>query len=196
VSVTDAPRCKHCGRLAVYRGDLCRFHGAGSNTRARAQAARGFIEEQLSRPDSELATAHRMLVEATPSNPYLALLEQVRSLRAWLALLESQLTDDDVRQSTPRWLAYERLNQLLHKAAKYAADAHVAERYVQLSELQGALLYRVLDLALATVARQFGWDQQARQAFAQAFGPALRAAFETQTALPPPTTVEREGARR
>jgi hypothetical protein len=195
VSLTDAPKCRHCNRAAVYCGDLCRYHGAGQNSRSRAQFARAWIEDQLQRPESELARTHRNLVGDTRSDPYLALLEQVRSLKAWLEVVESQLTDEDVRQVTPRWLAYERLNQLLHKAAKYAADAHVAERHVQLAELQGALLYRVLDLALATVAQQLGWDQQERQAFAQAFGPALRAAFETQTALPPPTTVEREGAR-
>lgn len=116
-------------------------------------------------------------------NPYTALLDEVQWRAGHVAWVRDRLqgmdpdelwvTDDrgNLRDS-PTLKRYDKERELLDRACKLAIDAGIAERYVQLAELQGATLYRLLNRALDEV----GVTAQQRQLF----GAALRRAFELE----------------
>lgn len=182
----EASRCTasgragaRCKRPALYGSGVCALHGAGAPQVRRAQAER-WLREQFDRPDSQLARWHRELCDTQSVNPYVALLH-LNSACHWLAqVLAAQLTDEDYRGPTPAFLAYERALDRAARVAKLCVDAQIAERYVNLAELQGEDLHQLLTAALDGVPSLTA-DQR------QEFGAALRVAFEakhlTQRAL-------------
>lgn len=153
---------------------------------SRSQQARCWIERQYKNEGSELARTARQLAVGSTVNPFTALLETVQSLAAWKLVIESQLTDDDVRDVTPTYLAFERVVERLGKFCKYAIDAGIAERTVQLAELQGTVLYRAITHALDAATAQSRLSPEQLAAFKAAFAPALRAGFEAERVPRPP----------
>lgn len=137
-------------------------------------------------PQDAVVGAARTYGAKLAVNPYTALLDEVQWRAGHVAWLRDRLQgmapedlwvlDDrgNVRDShTLR--RYDKERELLDRACKLAIDAGVAERYVQLAELQGAALHRLLTRALDEV----GVSAEQRQAF----GAALRHAFEAERAL-------------
>jgi hypothetical protein len=134
-------------------------------------------------PDVLLVGAARTYGAKLPINPYTGLLDEVQWRAGHVAWLRDRLqglspdelwvTDDrgNLRDS-PTLRRYDKERELFDRACKLAIDAGIAERYVQLAELQGATLYRLLHRALDEV----GADAELRRAF----GAALRRAFELE----------------
>lgn len=116
-------------------------------------------------------------------NPYTALLDEVQWRAGHVAWLRDRLQatapdelwvldDRGNLRDAPVLRRYDKERELLDRACKLSIDAGIAERYVQLAELQGATLYRLLNRALDEV----GVNPTQRQAF----GAALRRAFELE----------------
>lgn len=116
-------------------------------------------------------------------NPYTALLDEVQWRAGHVAWLRDRLQgmtpeelwvldDRGNLRDAPTLRRYDKERELLDRSCKLAIDAGIAERYVQLAELQGATLYRLLNRALDEV----GVSVEQRQRF----GVALRRAFELE----------------
>lgn len=134
-------------------------------------------------PEDAVVGAARTYGKRLPVNPYTALLDEVQWRAGHVAWLRDRLqgldpdelwvVDDrgNLRDS-PTLRRYDKERELLDRACKLAIDAGIAERYVQLAELQGATLYRLLNRALDEVGVT---PEQRRE-----FGAALRRAFEAE----------------
>lgn len=139
--------------------------------------------EPLSFPDDAVIANAKTYGRKLHVNPYTALLDEVQWRAghvAWLRdrlqlLLPDELWVLDDRgnwRDSPTLRRYDKERELLDRSCKLAIDAGIAERYVQLAELQGATLYRLLNRALDEV----GVTAELRQRF----GAALRHAFELE----------------
>ena len=136
---------------------------------------RKFWEMHARYNSSDLVKQHRELCRTSPVDPYRLLQELATSTYWWLRLLEATLTEEDVDTSSLRYRAYERAVTRAAQVAKLCGDLGVAERHVQLSELQGATNYRLLTDAFDLVPSIT--PEQRRE-----WGAALRVAFERQAA--------------
>lgn len=142
-------------------------------------------------PRDAVIAAAKTYGERLRVNPYTALLEEVQWRAGHVAAIRERLgqgqwddlfvTDaDGVEHASGLLKRYDQERLHLDRACKLAIDAGIAERYVQLAELQGATLHRVLSRALDAATREAGITGQALEAFRRAFGPALRLAFEQE----------------
>jgi hypothetical protein len=114
-------------------------------------------------------------------NPYSALLEEVQWRAGHVQALREQLSaytdaeqlfyysEDGVAREVPLLRRYDKERELLDRVCKLAISAGIAERYVQLAELQGATLFRVMGRAFDEM--ELTAEQRQR------FGPALRRAL-------------------
>lgn len=132
-------------------------------------------------------------------NPYSALLDEVQWRAGHVAALRDRLADitdidqltyyDDngVARDVSVLRRYDRERELLDRVCKLAISAGIAERYVQLAELQGATLARVMNRALDKV----GLSAEQRRIL----GPALRDAIAEEQRLQAEATGTVELAR-
>jgi hypothetical protein len=138
---------------------------------------------EIEQARAELVRESRVYSRRRDVNPYVALLDEVKwraghvaSLRAKLAfMVEDELFVIDhngnlVDSALVR--RYDKERTLLDRACKLAIDAGVAERYVQLAELQGGALFRVLEQAFGDPLVALTDEQR------QQLGPALERAFQ------------------
>lgn len=140
----------------------------------------------------ELRQSARTYGERLRVNPYTALLEEVQWRAGHVAAIRDKLSvgswedlftiDPMTMDEQPSALLkrYDAERTHLDRACKLAIDAGIAERYVQLAELQGAVLYRVLTKALDAATARAGLSPAQLESFKTAFAPALRAAFEQE----------------
>jgi hypothetical protein len=153
--------------------------------------------------DAALQGSARVYGSRLQVNPYRALLEEVQWRAGHVAWLRDELAERgyagltqlnaDGEELPSIWLKrYDEERRHLDRACKLAIDAGIAERYVQLAELQGQVLHRALRSALETSAKELGWTPDETQAFAASFGGAFRRALEAEStpavaapALPP-----------
>lgn len=124
-------------------------------------------------------------------NPYTALLEEVQWRAGHVAALRDRIaaggwedlytiTEEGDQRVGFLLQRYDAERVHLDRACKLAIDAGIAERYVQLAELQGAVLYRVLAKALDAATLASGLSGEMLDKFKAAFAPALREAFEAE----------------
>lgn len=123
-------------------------------------------------------------------NPYTALLNEVQHRAGHVAWLREQvqttlqtntvgdqdsmfvIDDHGVHRDNPLLKRYDRERDRLDRACKMAIDAGIAERYVQLAELQGQTLFRVME----AVHLKIGLTMEQKAAFL----PALREAIAVE----------------
>lgn len=167
--------------------------------------------EPASFPQDAVVANARTYGQKLHVNPYTALLDEVQWRAGHVSWLRDRLQslhpdelwvldDRGNLRDSPTLRRYDKERELLDRSCKLAIDAGIAERYVQLAELQGATLYRILNRALDEVGVSADQRQQ--------FGAALRKAFELErqesgrytlvteaTAAEVPATVPPRGAR-
>lgn len=139
-------------------------------------------------PRDALVGAARTYGARLAVNPYTGLLDEVQWRAGHVAWLRDRLQGlapdelwvvDDRGQlrDSPTLRRYDKERELFDRACKLAIEAGIAERYVQLAELQGATLHRLLTRTLdelEATARDLPPDLRQR------FGAALRRAFEAE----------------
>lgn len=126
-------------------------------------------------------------------NPYTALLAEVQYRAGHVAWLRDEIqanlgpermflfNKQGDPHDHPLLTRYDRERDRLDRVCKMAIDAGIAERYVQLAELQGQTLFRVMERVHAAIGLT---DEQKR-----AFLPALREAVALEEAAAVPTDV-------
>lgn len=137
-----------------------------------------------------------------PVNPYRALLDEVQWRAGHVAWLREELqregydsltvVDHQGNRVESVWLKrYDIERRHLDRACRLAIDAGIAERYVQLAELQGQTLYSSLRSALDQTFTELGLTAADQERFASVFGAAFRSALEAESRGPTrPPTVE------
>lgn len=132
---------------------------------------------------AELVRESRVYSRRRDVNPYVALLDEVKwraghvaAIRAKLAYMhegELFVTDHNGNLVDAALVRrYDKERTLLDRACKLAIDAGVAERYVQLAELQGGAMFRILEQAFSDPLVALTDDQRNQ------LGPALERAFQ------------------
>lgn len=125
-------------------------------------------------------------------NPYTALLTEVQYRAGHTAWIRDQITatltldtmfefTENGRVDHPLLRRYDRERDRFDRVCKLAIDAGIAERYVQLAELQGETLLRVLEYAMT----QAGITPEQKMKFL----PALREAIAVEEATIQPTNI-------
>ena len=138
---------ERCRKAAIRGATVCRFHG-GAAPQVRAAAKRRLAEEE-----SQTA-AMRMLrqlgaevpEDVAPIDHLLAELRQASLVAEWLG--QQAVLDGP---SGPLWTVWERERDRRAKLAKFAVDAGLDERRVQVAERDAAALAGVIRTVLTTV---------------------------------------------
>lgn len=147
-------------------------------------------------PRDALVANARVYGERLSINPYRALLEEVEWRAGHVAWLREELgrrgydgltTISILGDEVPSvWLRrYDEERRHLDRACKLAIDAGIAERYVQLAELQGQVLHRALRAGLDATAKALDWSPVELEQFGRVFGAAFRHALQEEAAGPP-----------
>lgn len=140
---------------------------------------------------AELREQARAYGVAHRVNPYRALLEEVQWRAGHVSWIREELArlgydglttlDDRGNAVESVWLKrYDAERRHLDRACRLAIDAGIAERYVQLAELQGQTLYTSLRSALEDTFTTLELDSAERERFSTAFGQAFRRALESE----------------
>lgn len=141
---------------------------------------------------ADLTRTARIYGSRLAVNPYRALLEEVQWRAGHVAWLRDELDrrgydglvqlNVDGEELPSIWLKrYDEERRHLDRACKLAIDAGIAERYVQLAELQGQVLHRALRGALEATATELAWGPDELERFAGVFGAAFRRALEAES---------------
>lgn len=152
----------------------------------------GLTPEQRQRHE-EAYNAAMVYGQRQRINPYTALLAEVQYRAGHVAWIRDEITATLGSQGMflfdkqgqphdhPLLTRYDRERDRLDRVCKMAIDAGIAERYVQLAELQGQTLFRVMERVHARI----GLTEEQKRAFL----PALREAVALEEAAARPTDV-------
>lgn len=145
---------------------------------------RSMSNTELESIRQEVKTDARVYSTKKMVNPYTALLDEVQWRAGHVAALRDQLgmftdlnqlvheDEHGVQHESVMLKRYDKEREFLDRVCKLAISAGIAERYVQLAELQGQTLFRVMGRAFEAM----GLTPAQRQAF----GPALRDALAAE----------------